>query len=229
MIRFKLFILILISIIFTSCKLDSAKYRDNLTVFNGLWRGVQEINGVKSDIELLSYNNKFYGYSVTSNILFMGNGYINKKHFNGSYKVYTIDTFTRFGDGTFNGYVNSSSRVTGDFKNSLGQEGSFNLKLDKDNFYKSSSIDKIATSYNGSYYNFTIDKSGIIAGTLGDCNMYGRVVIPDNSINIYQITLRLEDCSYEGYYNGLGRVVENQENNFYMFFGNDKNMGFFKF
>jgi len=222
--KVKLFIVLaFVSFFLISCDFSSIKKRDNITELNGFWTGTQTIDGTTTDVELISYNNNFYGFSEVAGVMFSGIGSISKKNFNASYNLYTLDTGVKFGTGDINGYTEKDNKIYGDIKNSLGQYGQFKMKIDKNNLHTTPKIKTIATTYHiNNRGTLIINNMGKAEGNIDGCSIDGKIIIPDENINIYDVSFRLSNCEYSGYYHGIATVID-RDNNKYLYIGSSNN------
>jgi len=192
---------------------------------NGLWSGTQVIDGLSYDVQFITYDNKFYGYSQQAYSMFSGTSSLEGNTLTSNpYYTYNGDgSYLTKGNLTAN--VVEDSSINASFTNGLNQSGSFNVAFDP-SYYKPSSLTYIQDHYTSPSSDFTISAQGIIAGISNGCDIKGQVSIPNPFVNIYSINYTLDNCLAKGTYTGLGTITLDINNNAYFQAGmsNEENM-----
>lgn len=173
---------------------------------NGIWTGTQVVNGAAFDIVYLIYNNEIVGMGDTLLGLhyLAGSNTMEQDQITAEYRIYDSSDGMVAGEGNTIGTVIEQTSLEGSVSYSTGDVGTISLSFDNQ-YNNPSSLTYIA----GNYITYTISPTGEISGIIGDCSVTGTVYNPDPSVNLYDITYTLDNCSQSGIYSGLGVIYDN--------------------
>lgn len=187
------------------------QYTDGGYSDNGLWRGTFDINGRGPfNLTALYVNGKVVAVSKDARVLYRGVVALDGNKYRSSMDMFYMNA-NPFAKVNLKGHMPSADEIVARFKTvEVGDEGQLRMQMDKQTYYRTSSIEKIKGDwvlYRG--YEITqlsIDENGSVqGGNTAACEYSGQAELIDQRYNAYQIKIALSSCNdRDGYFEGLG-------------------------
>lgn len=240
MIKLKTMLVLAISFFISACGgdgSDSSSSNDSPQIdtrqVNGIYLGQGEEVGFGSyTIVALVNNGQIQAVSDTG-VIYGGPVRLQEgDRFSSSLTLYDEFDNRRFGTASLGGNYVSERLLYGDYNSSSGAKGSFDLTYIPEIYERSASLDMISGTWMvnnvSASSSVTFDSNGGIFGTDSDgCVFSGRLVVPDDKRNLYQVSLTIESCGqYNGSYSGLGAMYSVSENDEFVAIATNSNYGF---